>query len=150
MTQRDIYVGVAQEPDIALRRVRPSLNNPHGAPASADTAAGTVLTTSDLSGKSLTIIPADSVAATRRSRAGNTVRRQQADGTWAPINLGSDGRRFRRQQLTTKLHPDARAALDQMAADAGLRVCEVLERLIYAAQRDAVFASQALANPARD
>jgi hypothetical protein len=74
--------------------------------------------------------PASTEATARRSRAGNTIRKQTGRGTWAAINLGADGQRFQRQQLTTKLHPQARAALEQLAADAGLRVCEVLEALV--------------------
>jgi hypothetical protein len=76
--------------------------------------------------------PASTEATARRSRAGNTIRKQTGRGTWAAINLGADGQRFQRQQLTTKLHPQARAALEQLAADAGLRVCEVLEALVLA------------------
>ena len=76
--------------------------------------------------------PASTEATARRSRAGNTVRKQTSAGTWAAINVGADGQRFQRQQLTTKLHPQARAALEQLAADAGLRVCEVLEALVLA------------------
>ena len=76
--------------------------------------------------------PIGTEATARRNRAGNTIRKQTSAGTWAAINLGADGQRFQRQQLTTKLHPQARAALEQLAADAGLRVCEVLEALVLA------------------
>jgi hypothetical protein len=75
-------------------------------------------------------VPLSEDAERRRRRAGNTIRKQTAAGTWAPINLGADGERFQRQQLTTKLHPQARQRLDQLAADAGLRACEVLEALL--------------------
>jgi hypothetical protein len=75
-------------------------------------------------------VPRSEDAERRRNRAGNTVRKQTAAGTWAPINMGADGERFQRQQLTTKLHPQARQRLDQLAADAGLRACEVLEALL--------------------
>jgi hypothetical protein len=91
------------------------------------------LTSSDLEGKSLTIVPGSPEAAARRNRAGNIIRTQTSAGTWAPVNVGPDGRRFTRVQLTTKLHPDAREMLDQLAATAGLRICEVLENLIHAA-----------------
>ena len=84
--------------------------------------------------------PASTEATARRSRAGNTIRKQTGRGTWAAINLGADGQRFQRQQLTTKLHPQARAALEQLAADAGLRVCEVLEALVLAPGAAAVVA----------
>ena len=84
--------------------------------------------------------PASPEAAARRSRAGNTIRKQTSAGTWAAINVGADGQRFQRQQLTTKLHPQARAALEQLAADAGLRVCEVLEALVLAPGAAAVVA----------
>ena len=76
--------------------------------------------------------PIGTEATARRNRAGNTIRKQTGRGTWAAINVGADGQRFQRQQLTTKLHPQARAALEQLAADAGLRVCEVLESLVLA------------------
>jgi hypothetical protein len=75
-------------------------------------------------------VPRSEDAERRRRRAGNTIRKQTSAGTWAPINLGADGERFQRQQLTTKLHPQARQRLDQLAADSGLRACEVLEALL--------------------
>jgi len=71
-------------------------------------------------------------AEARRRRAGNQVRKRDGGQRWVPINLGADGERFQRRQLTTKLHPEARAALDQLAASSGLRVCEVLEALLLA------------------
>ena len=74
--------------------------------------------------------PASPDAERRRARAGNTIRKHTSAGTWAPINMGADGERFERQQLTTKLHPQARKRLDRLAAGAGLRACEVLEALL--------------------
>lgn len=76
--------------------------------------------------------PATPEAKARRDRAGNTLRFQTGRGTWAPINVGADGRRFQRQQLTTKLAPAARERLEQLAKDAGLRICEVIEALVLA------------------
>ena len=84
--------------------------------------------------------PIGTEATARRNRAGNTIRKQTGRGTWAAINVGADGQRFQRQQLTTKLHPDARARLEQLAADAGLRVCETLESLVLAPGAAAVVA----------
>lgn len=77
-------------------------------------------------------IPGSPQAFTRRTRAGNTLRIQTERGTWAPINVAADGTRFKRHQLTTKICLGARERLDLLAADAQLRVCEVLEALILA------------------
>ena len=77
-------------------------------------------------------IPGSPKAFTRRNRAGNTLRIQTERGTWAPINVAADGTRFKRHQLTTKICQGARERLDLLAADAQLRVCEVLEALILA------------------
>jgi len=103
--------------------------------------------------------PIGTEATARRNRAGNTIRKQTSAGTWAAINVGADGQRFQRRQLTTKLHPQARAALEQLAADAGLRVCEVLEALVLAPGAAAVVGrarplgvrpAEAAATPAAD
>lgn len=75
-------------------------------------------------------VPGSPRAFIRRSRAGNTLRVQTPRGTWAPINVAADGTRFKRHQLTTKICQGARERLDLLAADAQLRVCEVLEALI--------------------
>ncbi len=77
-------------------------------------------------------IPGSPKAFVRRNRAGNTLRVQTERGTWAPINVAADGSRFKRHQLTTKICLGARERLDRLAADAQLRVCEVLEALILA------------------
>ena len=77
-------------------------------------------------------IPGSPRAFVRRNRAGNTLRVKTSRGTWAPINVASDGTRFKRHQLTTKICQGARERLDLLAADAQLRVCEVLEALILA------------------
>lgn len=82
-------------------------------------------------------VPRSPEAAARRARAGNTIRTQTQRGTWAPINVDANGERFQRVKLTTSLRPDARDALEQMAAASGLRVCEVLEQLILGAQQPA-------------
>ena len=81
------------------------------------------------------MLPISAHARARRARAGNTIRKQTKRGTWAPINVGADGERFQRVQLTMKLRPEAREALEQMAAASGLRVCEVLEQLILGEQQ---------------
>jgi hypothetical protein len=75
-------------------------------------------------------LPGSPKAFVRRNRAGNTLRVQTSRGTWAPINVAADGTRFERYQLTTKICQGARERLDVLAADAQLRVCEVLEALI--------------------